>query len=63
MKRRKGDRDGGGNPGWYRSIPVNTTGWPTCSKCGTHVSIVDRETGECLRCKWERRKREANSAA
>jgi hypothetical protein len=50
MNRRKTDK-GGGDPGWYRSIPVNTTGWPTCSRCGVNVAVVDHRDGTCLRCK------------
>ena len=61
--RRKTDK--GGDPGWYRSIPVNTTGWPTCSRCGVKVSVVDHVDGECLRCRIEKRTaaREATPAA
>ena len=44
------------DPGWYRSIPVNTTGWPTCSRCGVKTAVVDHVDHECLRCQLEHRK-------
>jgi len=37
--------------GWVRSIPVNSTGWPTCSEYGVKGAVVDHRSGECLRSK------------
>jgi hypothetical protein len=60
QNRRKADK---GGEGWYRSIPVNTTGWPTCSRCGVKVSVVDHIDGECLRCRMEKKKAAREASA
>jgi len=56
--RRKTDK-----PGWYRSIPVDRTGWPACTRCGVKTSVVDHLDGECLRCRMEKRKAAREASA
>jgi len=60
---RKAAASAGGDPGWYRSIPVVDTR-VTCAKCGTPSTLIGAG-GECLRCRIEKRKaaREATPTA
>ena len=55
--RRKADRDHGIGEGWDQSITGYSTGWLTCSRCGTRTYIIDQENGECLICKLSVTKR------
>jgi hypothetical protein len=43
----------GGDPGWYREIPV-VDNRPTCTKCGTRAALLGLN-GECLRCRLKER--------
>jgi hypothetical protein len=43
----------GGDPGWYRSIPV-VDNRPTCTKCGTRTALLGLD-GECLKCRLQER--------
>ncbi len=42
--------------GFYSRIPVEDT-WEPCATCGTPARILDREHGECIRCRVERARR------
>ena len=57
---RRAAASAGGDPGWYRSIPV-VENRAACSKCGTPSTLIGLD-GVCLRCRLERRETVGDTA-
>lgn len=53
----------GGDPGWYRSIPVPAHEHFYCGRCGTRSETVPGPGELCLKCRLQERTKPPDHAA